>query len=165
MYHTHQDAVNSLDKGLYGSFIVEPKEKNYDRDYTLMLDEWMSNSEGSSMAMEDMAGMDHSNMGGMKDSGESEDQKSTNSESMGHNMNNYDIFTINGKSGNTIEPLKVKEGEIVRIRLANIGYLTHNIHLHGHNFKVVAIDGQELIEPQEIKEQLISIAPGVFIAK
>jgi len=28
MYHTHQDGVNQIDKGLYGSFIVEPKNKD-----------------------------------------------------------------------------------------------------------------------------------------
>lgn len=158
MYHTHQEAVTQLDKGLYGSFIVEPKEKTYDRDYTLMLDEWMSNPD--SMSMSNMEGMDHSNMEGMDHSSNSNDQDSSNSNSMGHNMNNYDIYTINGKSGDLTEPLKVKEGERVRIRLANIGYLSHNIHLHGHKFKVVAIDGQDLNQPKEIKDQLISIAPG-----
>ncbi|MFT8323275.1 MAG: multicopper oxidase family protein [Bacillus sp. (in: firmicutes)] len=155
MYHTHQNAVNQLDKGLYGSFIVDPKEKTYDRDYTLMLDEWMSNPDDSSMSMDDMAGMNN-----MEKSTKSSDQKNTSNKSMAHSMNNYDIFTMNGKSGDAIEPLKVKEGEKVRIRLANIGYLSHNIHLHGHTFKVVAIDGQELNEPQEIKNELISIAPG-----
>jgi len=163
MYHTHQNAVNQMDKGLYGSFIVEPKEKTYDRDYTLMLDEWMSNPEETMSNMEgmdhsNMAGMDHSNMTATDSNNGSETQE--NSNSMSHDMSNYDIFTINGKSGDAIEPLKVKEGETVKIRLANIGYLSHNIHLHGHNFKVVAIDGQDLSEPQEIMDQLISIAPG-----
>lgn len=160
MYHTHQNAVNQLDKGLYGSFIVEPKEKTYDRDYTLMLDEWMSNPEASTMSMDNMSGMDHSNMSGMDQSSSSNSQEKNNNNSMGHNMSNYDIFTINGKSGDAIEPLKVKKGEKVRIRLANIGFLSHNIHLHGHKFKIVAIDGQDLIQPQEIKDELISIAPG-----
>lgn len=155
MYHTHQDGVNQLDKGLYGSFIVEAKEQTYDRDYTLMLDEWMSNPEESDSSMGDMEGMDHSNMGGMDSSEDSED-----SMSMGHSMDNYDIFTINGKSGDAVEPLIVKEGETVRLRLANIGYMSHKFHLHGHDFKVVAIDGQELNEPKEIKDELISIAPG-----
>ncbi|WP_369799662.1 hypothetical protein [Brevibacillus sp. SKDU10] len=36
-YHSHQDSVNQLDKGLYGSLI-----DSYDQDYTLVLDEWMS---------------------------------------------------------------------------------------------------------------------------
>ncbi|WP_312098639.1 multicopper oxidase family protein [Niallia sp.] len=154
MYHTHQDGVNQLDKGLYGSFIVEPKEKTYDRDYTLMLDEWMSNTEDSSSSMSNMSEMDHSNMSGM------DENEDTDSSNMAHDMSSYDIFTMNGKSGDSIEPLTVKKGETVRIRLANIGYLSHSIHLHGHRFKVVAIDGQELNEPQEIKDELISIAPG-----
>ncbi len=40
-YHSHQDSVNQLDRGLYGSLIVEDNEK-FDKDYTLMLDEWVS---------------------------------------------------------------------------------------------------------------------------
>ncbi|MBD8071289.1 multicopper oxidase family protein [Bacillus sp. PS06] len=166
MYHTHQEAVNQMDKGLYGSFIVEPKEATYDRDFTLMLDEWISNSEDAESMSGGMDGMDHSNMSSDMDgmdhnemgSSDSEDQE--HSEGMGHDMSIYDIFTINGKSGDAIEPLKVKEGETVRLRLANVGYMSHNMHLHGHEFKVVAIDGQELNEPEVIKDQLISIAPG-----
>ncbi|MGJ7920251.1 multicopper oxidase family protein [Neobacillus sp. LXY-4] len=158
MYHTHQNAVNQLDMGLYGSFIVEPKEKTYDRDYTLMLDEWISNPEESNMEMStnENGHMNHGEMSG--EHGASSNEHDGNG--MGHDMSVYDIFTMNGKSGDSIEPLKVKEGEKVRIRLANIGYVSHNIHLHGHKFKVVAIDGQELSEPQEIKDQLIAIAPG-----
>ena len=121
MYHTHQEAVSQMDKGLYGSFIVEPKEKTYDRDYTLMLDEWMSNQEESDSMSEDMSGMDHSNMSGMDNGASSEEAEHSDSESMGHDMSGYDIFTMNGKSGDAIEPLKVKEGETVRIRLANVG--------------------------------------------
>lgn len=159
MYHTHQEAVNQMDKGLYGSFIVEPKEITYDRDYTVMLDEWISNPENSNAMSGDMAGMDHGNMSGMEH-GEGSANHEGSGEGMGHDMSIYDVFTMNGKSGDAVEPLKVKEGETVRIRLANIGYMSHSMHLHGHEFKVVAIDGQELNEPQEIKDQLISLAPG-----
>ncbi|WP_019153648.1 multicopper oxidase family protein [Robertmurraya massiliosenegalensis] len=162
MYHSHQEAVSQMDKGLYGSFVVEPKEKTYDRDYTIMLDEWMSNqaeSESMGESMDEMDGMDHSNMSGMNQDSSSETDEHG-SESMGHDMSGYDIFTMNGKSGDAIEPLKVKEGETVRIRLANVGYMSHNIHLHGHKFKVVAVDGQELNEPKEIEDELITIAPG-----
>ena len=86
MYHTHQEAVSQMDKGLYGSFIVEPKEKTYDRDYTLMLDEWMSNQEESDSMSEDMSGMDHSNMSGMDNGASSEEAEHSDSESMGHDM-------------------------------------------------------------------------------
>ncbi|MGN7309264.1 multicopper oxidase domain-containing protein, partial [Bacillus subtilis] len=44
-YHSHQDSVNQVDKGLYGSLVVEELKNDYDRDYTLMLDEWMSSSD------------------------------------------------------------------------------------------------------------------------
>jgi FtsP/CotA-like multicopper oxidase with cupredoxin domain len=46
-----QDSTNQIDKGIYRSFIVEPKEKNYARDYTLMLGEWISNPEDSGSSM------------------------------------------------------------------------------------------------------------------
>lgn len=176
MYHTHQNAVEQMDKGLYGSFIVEPSDKSYDRDFTLMLDEWMSKPEEAGSSMD---GMDHGNMGSNEDSNKETDSENSGMSGMdhgnmgsggndsmngmgemGHDMSAYDIFTINGKSGNSIEPLKVKEGEKVRIRLVNVGYMSHKIHLHGHDFKVAAIDGQELNGPIEMKDQVIAIAPG-----
>lgn len=54
----------------------------------------------------------------------------------------------------------MKEGETVRLRLANIGYMTHKMHLHGQKFNVVAVDGQEIENPEVIEDQLISISPG-----
>ncbi|MDF2904506.1 MAG: multicopper oxidase type 3, partial [Bacillus sp. (in: firmicutes)] len=123
-----------------------------------MLDEWISNPKNSTMSTNESGSMDHGNMSGMSHSSSTRDQKNKNG--MGHDMSIYDIFTMNGKSGDTIKPLKVKKGETVRLRLANIGYLSHNLHLHGHQFKVVAIDGHELNEPKKLKDQLIAIAPG-----
>lgn len=150
-YHSHQDGVNQVDKGLYGSFIIENKNiETYDKDYTLVIDEWMSTmgsmqADGSS-ASSNMEGMDHS---------KEED------DSVGHDMNSmYDIFTINGKSGKSILPLHVKEGDKVRIRLVNAGFMTHKIHLHGHEFRVIGTDGQEINDPAIIKDELISIAAG-----
>ncbi|WP_050182240.1 multicopper oxidase family protein [Domibacillus robiginosus] len=177
-YHSHQEGATQVDKGLYGSFIVEGKDqKEYDRDYALVLDEWMSDLDSMDMeetmntesdSSESMEGMDHSTMD-MESGSESEnaDQaseatESNNSESeeMAHDMSMYDIYTINGKSGESINKLTVKEGEKVRLRLVNAGFISHNIHLHGHDFKIISSDGQEIANPQEVKDQLISIAPG-----
>lgn len=44
-YHSHQDSVNQLDRGLYGALIVEDTNEKYDKDYTLMLDEWVTDKE------------------------------------------------------------------------------------------------------------------------
>jgi FtsP/CotA-like multicopper oxidase with cupredoxin domain len=144
-YHSHQDGVYQVDKGLYGSFIIEDPKEHLDKDYTIVLDEWLSKPMEETQSM---AGMNHSSMG----NGNSD---------MGHNMESmYDIFSINGKSGDLIEPLEVKEGEKVKIRFINSGFMTHNIHLHGHEFKVTSTDGQPINSPQMIQDQLISIAPG-----
>ncbi|MBE3570450.1 MAG: multicopper oxidase family protein, partial [Bacillales bacterium] len=136
-YHSHQDSVNQVDKGLYGAIIVEgTNEEKVDKDYTLMLDEWNS----SGMTMDEM--------------------KNGNDHMSGDNMGTYDLYTINGKSGDSIPPLKVRKGDKVRIRLINAGYITHHIHLHGHAFKVVATDGNPIHNPQLVKNKLIPVAPG-----
>ena len=44
MYHSHTDVHNQVALGLYGPLIVEPREADeervYDREYTIMLNEW-----------------------------------------------------------------------------------------------------------------------------
>ncbi|WP_410513276.1 multicopper oxidase family protein [Paenibacillus sp. BR2-3] len=147
-YHSHQDSVNQIDRGLYGSFIVEAKDNQATRDYTLMLDEWMSSgSSTDSMNMESMNGME-------PESG------ATETSGAGHDMNIYDLLTINGNSGTGIESLAVKQGDKVRLRLVNAGYKSHTLHLHGHEWKVTATDGQPVNNPQLLKDSLLAIAPG-----
>jgi FtsP/CotA-like multicopper oxidase with cupredoxin domain len=163
-YHSHQDGVNQVDKGLYGAFIVEPKNEKSkpDKDFVLVLDEWMSKMDN--MSSDDNSDMDHSDMSGMDDDSEMDHSDMSGMDDsemeMGHDMSMYDLFTINGKSGSLTEPLKVKKGDKVRIRLVNAGFMSHKIHLHGQEFKIVATDGQPINDPQVIKDQLISIAPG-----
>ncbi|KGP77480.1 multicopper oxidase family protein [Paenibacillus sp. F6_3S_P_1C] len=158
-YHSHQDSVNQVDKGLYGSLVVEELKNDYDRDYTLMLDEWMSSSDMNTSDSDNM-GMKEMNHNEMNMSGSDMNMDENTTGMGGHDMSMYDLYTINGKSGTAIDKLMVKEGDKVRIRLINAGYISHQMHLHGHNFKVIASDGQPLNEPEMIKDQLLSIAPG-----
>ncbi|MBY0029767.1 multicopper oxidase family protein [Priestia megaterium] len=159
-YHSHQDSVNQIDKGLYGTLIVEGKdEEKVDKDYTLVLDEWISSGESS------MEGMDHGSMTSDKDTKDTDDS----TESMdGMNMNMdmeedmsmYDLYTINGKSAKNMETLKVTEGDTVKLRLVNAGYISHKIHVHGYDFKIVSTDGQPINDPAIIKDQTVTVAPG-----
>lgn len=149
-YHSHQDSVNQIDRGLYGAFIVEAKEDKVDRDYTIILDEWNSSGTGT-MSMNSMGNGSHSGHGG--------DMKS-NEPAASHNMNMYDLLTVNGKTGTAIDNLAVKQGDKVRLRLINAGYKPHILHLHGHEWKVTATDGQPVINPQPLKDSFLSIAPG-----
>jgi FtsP/CotA-like multicopper oxidase with cupredoxin domain len=57
-------------------------------------------------------------------------------------MNDFNVLTFNGKAFPATEPLVAEVGDLVRIRLANLGPMDHHpIHLHGHHFDVVATDG------------------------
>ncbi len=71
---------------------------------------------------------------------------------------NPNFFAINGKSYPMTDPLLIREGETIRVRLINAGELIHSLHLHGHQFWWVAVDGNPL--PQPIKMNTLDIAPG-----
>jgi FtsP/CotA-like multicopper oxidase with cupredoxin domain len=58
-----------------------------------------------------------------------------------------DFFTINGKAYPDTQPLRIKEGDVVRIRLIGAGDELHSIHIHGHLFEVYAKDGRPLPNP------------------
>lgn len=176
-YHSHQDSVNQVDRGLYGAFVVEEPEEKYDRDYTLMLDEWVTdkrqiNRQIASMTQgnsqkdnKDSGGMNH--MPGMNrnDSDHDRDRMDMGNIDMSgnmmkDNMSMYDLYTINGKSGHSVKPLDVKKGDNVRLRFINAGYLPHDIHIHGHSIRVITTDGQPINNPQAVKNQVIPVAPG-----
>lgn len=67
-------------------------------------------------------------------------------------------FTINGKEFPAVQPIEVRAGERVRVRMANLGGLYHPMHLHGGHFTVVAKDGFPGSAPQDMNT--LSIAPG-----
>jgi manganese oxidase len=56
-------------------------------------------------------------------------------------MQNFDIWTLNGKAYPATEPMVCRTGERVRIRLGNLSMWNHPIHLHGHIFQVTGSDG------------------------
>ena len=56
------------------------------------------------------------------------------------------FFTINGKSYPDTEPIQVRAGDLVRLRLVNAGQFAHPLHLHGTSFRVVARDGHPTTE-------------------
>jgi FtsP/CotA-like multicopper oxidase with cupredoxin domain len=54
------------------------------------------------------------------------------------------IWTINGRTWDQHQPLKVKRGGRVEVTLMNMSMMAHPMHLHGHHFQIVAIDGQRM---------------------
>jgi FtsP/CotA-like multicopper oxidase with cupredoxin domain len=57
-------------------------------------------------------------------------------------MSDFNVLTFNSKAFPATEPLVAELGDLVRIRLGNLGPMDHHpIHLHGHAFEVTETDG------------------------
>jgi len=169
-YHCHVDSPHHVDMGMYGAFIVEPKHEDlrYDREYVMILDEWptahihIHENDGMHMDMGD-----HGKHGIMTEHADSpvdtppvEKQPARDWYPKTYNAYTpvYDGFTINGRSFPYTEPIKVKEGELIRVRFINTGYKSHFMHVHSHKFRVIARDGSPVDEPQMI--DTVEIGPG-----
>ncbi|HEV2132105.1 MAG TPA: multicopper oxidase domain-containing protein [Longimicrobiaceae bacterium] len=67
-------------------------------------------------------------------------------------------FTINGKGFPATQPLAIKRGKKLRMRVMNEGAMIHPMHLHGMPMTVFARDGYPL--PQPFKCDTLNIGPG-----
>jgi len=167
-YHCHVDSAHHVDMGMYGAFIVEPKEEKlvYDREYIMILDEWPTAHVHMHKQTEPSA--QHEEHGVMTLHGDSPPMHEHKTEDVQKRdwypeiyparQEVYDGFTINGRSFPFTEPLIVKKGEKVRIRFINAGYQQHFMHTHSHKFTVVARDGSYVNEPQKV--DTIGIGPA-----
>ncbi len=172
-YHTHGgvamgDEAQQLDMGLSGAFIIESldyaRDKS-DKEYTLIFDEWQtmpmtSSRKTSSLINQVPSQMNGENHEGMMNMPMLAPSGVEGTMGGGHMMN-YNLFTINGRSFPNTEPIKVKRGDTVRLRLINAGTSTiHPMHLHGHQFKIVAVDGNPVPEVAQLTRNTLPIHPG-----
>jgi FtsP/CotA-like multicopper oxidase with cupredoxin domain len=167
-YHCHVDSSHHVDMGMYGAFIVEPEKEKlvYDREYIMILDEWPTAHVHVHNDPEPEEGHDehgvvtlHDESPPMHDQGAMKKKpRDWYPETHMARQDQYDGFTINGRSFPFTEPVVVKKGEKVRIRFINAGYQEHFMHTHSHRFTVVARDGSYVDEPQKI--DTIGVGPG-----
>jgi len=143
-YHSHgnneKTAAQQLDMGLSGVFITEPivPVVEYDREYTLLLDEWDILPGGVNPAIGHVHGA--ATPGAVPE---------------------FNTFTINGRIFPYIDPIKVKEGEKVLIRIVNGGTTAfHPMHTHGHDFELVALDGNPVPKAAIQERNTYTIHPG-----
>lgn len=148
-YHSHgsgaHDEALQMDMGLYGAFVVEGKARpKYNAEYTIILSERLS----TLMPWADSG--THAHGAGAHGAP---------APGMGHAMDMPDTFFVNGKSWPEVAPLRIKQGQRVKLRLINAGSSSaHPMHLHGHSFRVVAADGHLLAAP--IVRDVIVVNPG-----
>ncbi|HET7273465.1 MAG TPA: multicopper oxidase family protein [Rubrobacter sp.] len=159
MYHSHVGV--QLDRGLYGPLIVEPKREphSYDREYTLVLDDWLDGVNGTpdeemeklksdKGAMADMEGMEGQPMQTM-DGMPSMESTAGGAPSQWPPDIVYPMYLINGKPPEEPEVLEVRRGQTVRLRLVNPSSPSiYRVALEGHRMRVTHTDGQP-VEPVE----------------
>ncbi len=72
----------------------------------------------------------------------------------------FNYFTINGKAFPATENLTVKKGEKIRITLIHMGASYHPMHLHGHQFRIVAKDGNAVSTAMQETRNVVPLQPG-----
>jgi len=76
-------------------------------------------------------------------------------------MSEFNVLTFNSKAFPSTEPLVAELGDLVRIRLGNLGPMDHHpIHLHGHKFEVVETDGGQIPKERRWPETTTLVAVG-----
>ena len=143
-YFFHPHVGVQLDRGLYGSLIVEDPDEpgGYDREVVMVLDDW---TDGVGEAPDDIlarltaGGMDHSGMGmGNEDSGMAM------SDVLGGDAGDvmYPLYLINGRAANDPQVIEANSGERLRLRIINAGSDTaFRLAVGGHSFTVTHSDG------------------------
>jgi multicopper oxidase len=146
-YHPH--VGYQLDQGLVGPLIIEPKQEpgKYDREYTLVLDDWVTIDGGGPAATERRPS---SMMGGMMGQGMEGQGQHSNPSTTPLSEPIYQAFTVNGQVIETADPFLIKQGDQVRLRLINAAAATiFNLRLAGHSLTITHTDGRP-VQPLEV---------------
>jgi len=72
-------------------------------------------------------------------------------------------WTLDGRSWENRQPLRVRGGQRVVVDLVNRSEMAHPMHLHGHHFQVIAIDGRGMAGPMR-DTVLVPVGATVSIA-
>jgi FtsP/CotA-like multicopper oxidase with cupredoxin domain len=146
-YHTHNSAFENLTMGTYsgqfGFLLVEGKENpaKYDQEINLAIHHW----EPSFVPMVETMGSESANM------------PLTTGSDVG-----YKYATMNGHMLGAGEPIRVKAGQRILLRLLNAS-ATENVvlALPGHKFKIIAMDGNTVPNPTFVEVISLAVAERV----
>ncbi len=134
-YHSHDKPDRQQGLGLYGAFIVDPKEASrrlppHDLEYTVQLQEWLVQEGRTYPAM-------------MMDGA----------------LPNY--FTINGKAYPSTETVHMKVGQRILLRfIGSNNNFEHPMHVHGGPFRIVETDGNLVPPSAQIEKDTVEVGPG-----
>jgi FtsP/CotA-like multicopper oxidase with cupredoxin domain len=76
-------------------------------------------------------------------------------------MNDFNVLTFNSKAFPATQPLVAEVGDLVRIRIGNLGPMDHHpIHLHGYAFEVTWTDGGPVPKSARWPETTVLVPVG-----
>jgi FtsP/CotA-like multicopper oxidase with cupredoxin domain len=126
-YHTHVMAGRNLKRatytGQFGFFYIDPRSEpgNYDQEVFLALKEWEPYFSSGGEGGDDSLDVA------------------------------YSLFSVNDRALGHGEPIRVKEGQRVLLRILNASAtITRRIAVAGHKFRVVAMDGNPVAMPNAV---------------
>lgn len=132
MYHSHHDEMTQMGMGMMGMVVVHPREPSWD----------LPDRDFAIMLSEWRV-----------DNGTYRPDP--------NEMSDFNMLTFNAKSFPGTEPLMVKRGERVRIRIGNLSAMdNHPIHVHGHSFWVTETDGGRIPESARWPQTTVLVPIG-----
>lgn len=132
MYHPHFDEMLQMGMGLMGMFVIHPRERE---DPAIDRDFSIMLSEWS------------------VEPGASKPDTSE--------MTDFNVLTMNSRAFPGTEPLVIKLGQRVRIRLGNLSATDHHpIHIHGYRFLITATDGGRIADAGQWPETTVLVPVG-----
>jgi len=134
MYHSHHDEMTQMALGMTGLFVIHPRSPRHQRR----------------QVDRDFAIMLHE---WRIDPGAKRPNP--------NEMLEFNVLTMNAKAFPGTAPLVARTGQRVRIRLGNLSAMDHHpIHLHGHQFRIVATDGGDIDESAQWPETTVLVPTG-----
>jgi FtsP/CotA-like multicopper oxidase with cupredoxin domain len=135
MYHPHADEMVQMAMGMMGLFVVHPSDPQAHRvDRDFVF----------IMSSFDI------------DPGSSLPKVMT--------MTDFDLWAWNTRVFPGIDPLVVRRGDRVRVRVGNLTMTNHPIHLHGHTFEVTGTDGGWVPPSARLPEVTTDVPVGAMRA-
>jgi FtsP/CotA-like multicopper oxidase with cupredoxin domain len=133
MYHPHADEMVQMAMGMMGLFIIHPKDPSFRR-----VDRDFAFLLSSFLVEPGTYSPDTAE------------------------MTDFNLWTFNSRVFPGIDPLVVRTGDRVRIRVGNLTMTNHPIHLHGHKFRVGGTDGGWIPEAAQWPEVSADIPVGAM---
>src|SRR6266849_584727 len=135
MYHPHSDEMVQMAMGMMGVFVVHPRDPKFRRVDRDFVFIMSAYLVDPGTSLPKVA-----------------------------EMTDFNMWTWNSRVFPGIDPMPMRLGERVRVRMGNLTMTNHPIHLHGHRCAVSCTDGGWVPESAQWPETTIDVPVGVIRA-